>query len=69
MTSKIWTPEKAAEFSKLYDQFTAAMQHATGVLRAKGMDSEEFRHADAAAGDLWVKLRAMQGVGGKHRMA
>jgi hypothetical protein len=63
------TGEKAAEYKRLYLEYGAAMARATAVLKAKGMDSDEFRQADAAAGDLWVRLRELQGMAGKHWMA
>lgn len=69
MATPILTGEKAAEYKRLYLEYGAAMARATAVLKAKGMDSQEFAEADAAAGTLWARLRELQGMGGKHWMA
>ena len=57
--------EKANEFERLYQEYAKAVRVAASVLRVKSMESEEFREADGAAGDLWVKLRKLQGMAGK----
>lgn len=64
-----WTSEKAAEYERLFAQYVAASANAFEVLKAKGMQSPEFREADAATGKFWVKLRALQGKAGMHWMA
>jgi hypothetical protein len=66
---RILVDEEAAEYARLYAEYAAAMAYAAGVLKSKGMDSEDFRQADAAAGELLVRLRELQGVAGKHWMA
>ena len=67
--TEVWTPEKAAEYERLFAQYVAASANAFAVLKAKGMESSEFREADAATGEFWVKLRALQGKAGLHWMA
>jgi hypothetical protein len=66
---RILVGEEAAEYQRLYADYAAAMAYAAGVLKSKGMDSEDFRQADAAAGELWVRLRELRGITGKHWMA
>jgi hypothetical protein len=56
------------EYKRLYLEFEAALANAAKVLRAKGIDSEEFRQADAAAGAQWLRLRELQDIVGKHWM-
>jgi hypothetical protein len=64
--TEVLNAEKANEFERLYQEYAKTVRIAASVLRVKGMESEEFRKADAAAGDLWVKLRNLQGMTGKH---
>ena len=66
--TEVLNAEKASEFERLYQEYAKAMRDAASVLRVKGMESEEFRKADNAAADLWVKLRELQGMAGKHWM-
>jgi hypothetical protein len=67
--TEVSNAEKADEFERLYQEYAKAIRYAASVLRVKSMESEEFRKADGAAGDLWVKLRELQGMAGKHWMA
>lgn len=69
MSAPVLIGEKAAEYQRLYAEYAAAMANAAAILRAKSMSSDEFRQADAAAGALWVRLRDLQGMAGKHWMA
>jgi hypothetical protein len=66
MNTPVLTGQKAAEYQRLYAEYTAAMVAAAAILKANGMGSDEFRKADAAAGALWVRLRELQGMAGKH---
>jgi hypothetical protein len=68
MNTPIPTGEKAEEYKRLYFKYVDAVTHAAAVLGIKGMDSEEFRRADAAAGELWARLRKLGGMTGKHWM-
>ena len=61
MTETAWTSEKAAEFERLYSEWAVASANAATVLRTKGMESDDFRKADAVTTDLWMKLRKLQG--------
>jgi hypothetical protein len=63
------TPEQKAEYDSLYSAFSTAVAAARDVLRRYGMDSPEFYRADALAGDIWVKLRHLQGMKGQHWMS
>jgi hypothetical protein len=69
LSDQVWTPEKNAEYDRLYNEFAKAVAIARGILKTHGMASTEFYRADAAAGEIWVKMRAMQGKAGKHWMA
>jgi hypothetical protein len=69
LTETVWTAEKAAEFEKLDNEWAVASATAATVLRTKGMESDDFRKADAVTTDLWVKLRKLQGAEGKSWMA
>jgi hypothetical protein len=69
LSDEVWTPEKAAEYNRLYKEFSTAVAHARDVLRTHGMESAEFYRADAAAGEIWVKLRALQDKAGQSWMA
>lgn len=69
MNRRILTGEEAEEFKRLYDEYPRVSQHAAELLGRHGMESKEFREADAAVGDLWRRLRELQGMAGKHWMA
>jgi hypothetical protein len=69
MTIQVLTGEKAAEYQRVYADYSVALAHASDVLSAKGMSSPEFREADAAAGKLWTRLRELRGEAGQHWMA
>jgi hypothetical protein len=63
------SPEEAAELQHLYSEFVAASQHAAQTLRAKGINSPDFREADRATGVIWRRLREILGTAGSHWMA
>jgi hypothetical protein len=61
--------EEAAELKRLYAERSAAVARSNHILQAFGMESPEFFDADRAAGKLWVRIRAIQGLAGEHWMA
>lgn len=65
----IWSLEKAEDYQRLSAEHAEATMHAAKVLRQKGMDSPEFREADAATGRLYVQIRELLGKRGQHWMA
>jgi hypothetical protein len=68
MRTPVLVGEKAEEYKRLYAEYDAATTKAHAVLIAKGMASDEFAQADAAVGQLWRRLRELQGMAGKHWM-
>lgn len=68
MTPDILTSEEAAEYQRLYAEYAAAIAKISDALKEHGMESDEFRKADAAAGKLWVKMRELHGDAGQHWM-
>lgn len=69
MTVQVLTGDQAAEYQRVYAAYAAALARASDVLRIKGMESTEFREADAEAGKHWTRLRELRGDAGKHWMA
>jgi len=67
--TEIWSIEKAEEYERLSAEHAVATAHATNVLRLNGMESPEFREADAATGKLYVKIRELLGKRRQHWMA
>lgn len=67
--TEIWSLEKAEEYKRLTAEHAAATEHAANVLRKYGMESAEFREADAATGKLYVQIRELLGKRGQHWMA
>lgn len=67
--SEIWSLEKAEEYKRLTAEHAAATEHAANVLRKYGMESVEFREADAATGKLYGQIRELIGTLGQHWMA
>lgn len=63
---KILTPEEGKEYRRLYEEHERATIHAANMLRAYGMESNEFRAADAETCRLWKSLRELQGMAGQH---
>jgi hypothetical protein len=55
------TTEEGAELKRLYEEHTAASNHAGTVLHTYGMASAEFAEADAATGVLWRRIRDLLG--------
>lgn len=69
MSKSILAGEEAEEFKRLYEEYPKAAQRAAEVLKEYGMESAEFRVADGLVGELWTRLRELQGMAGKHWMA
>jgi hypothetical protein len=69
MSTPVLTGENAEEYKRLTAEYPVAEANATAALKSHGMDSEEFKRADAAKGAIWRRLRELQGMGGKHWMA
>ena len=65
MSPPVLAGDDAAEYQRLYIDYYAAISKAVATLKARGMDSEEFRQADADAGRIWKQLRELQGMSGK----
>ena len=61
----VLTSENAEEYKRLKAEHVTAKKNAIAALRAKGLDSEEFKHADAAAVALRRRLQELQGMGGR----
>jgi hypothetical protein len=69
MVAPVLVRRKAEEFKRLYAEYVTASAKAHAALMATGMASHEFADADAAVGQLWRRLRELQGMGGKPWMA
>jgi hypothetical protein len=63
------TDEAIAEFVRLYTQCTAAIGHANAVLQSESKDSEAFLQADRKAAALWQRLREVQALTARPRLA
>jgi len=61
--------EAAAEVRRLYTECAAALGYANAALQAAGMESESFRRADRNAIALWQRLREVQEVAARPRLA
>ena len=55
-----------AELPDLYREHERRTAHAFNVLREKGMESPEFREADAATGETWHRIREIVDAANKH---
>jgi hypothetical protein len=64
MTKKLTAAEQQ-EYARLFGEYRAAVNAAHEALTISGMESKAFEQADARVGQIWVKLRAMQGSAGK----
>lgn len=69
MTKTSLTPEQQQELERLTEAHSIAMHKTSAAAAAHGMASEEYRKADAVAGELWLQLRTLQGKNGKDWMA
>ena len=49
------------QYAGLYAEFCEAVLHAGSVLKMYGMESDQFRVAEAKSAELWKSLRALQG--------
>lgn len=61
----ILTPEEGEEYKRVYAEYEKATIYGGEVLRRYGMESREFREADARTTDLWRRLRELQGEAGQ----
>jgi hypothetical protein len=68
MTRNVITPEEWAEMEQLLEQHKSAVLHGATMLRQFGMESQQFQDADKVTGALWVRIREIQGLSGKHWM-
>ncbi len=59
------TGESTEEYKRLRAEHVTAKKNAMAALRAKGVDSEEFKQADASAVAIGRRLQQLQGVGGR----
>lgn len=66
MSRSLLTPDQFAELSALYREHEERAAQARVALREKGMESPEFREADAATGKTWSRIRELLGDAGKH---
>ena len=57
------------QYARLYAEFCEAVLHVGSVLKMHGMESDQFRTAEAKSAELWKSLRALQGKAGEHWMA
>ena len=55
------------QYARLYAEFCEAVLHAGSVLKMHGMESDQFREADAKSAELWKSLRDLQGKAGLAR--
>jgi hypothetical protein len=56
MAEDVGTVTRAEQHRRLDAEYGAAVTYAIAILRAHGMSSTEFRAAEDAAGDLWIRL-------------
>ena len=57
-----------SQYARLYTEFCEAVLHAGSVLKMHGMESAQFREADAKSAELWKSLRALRGKAGRDWM-
>ena len=57
-----------SQYVRLYAEFCEAVLHAGAVLKMHGMESDQFRVAEAKSAELLKNLRALQGKAGKDWM-
>jgi hypothetical protein len=59
------TGENAEQYKHLEAKHVTAKKNALAALRARGVDSEEFKQADAAAVAIRRRLQELRDVGGR----
>ena len=64
----VLSPEEDAEMRLRWSEYLAARQRAELAARTKGLDSDEFKKADADAGAALQKMRQLLGTTGQHWM-
>jgi hypothetical protein len=57
----ILTPEQGRELKSQYQQLPVVAHEAFAILASKGMSSQEFRAADKRLGDIFSRIREIQG--------
>lgn len=62
-------PEEGAELQRLRAEHAAATRRMADVLASKGMEAPEFLEADRAVGELWRRIRVIQGTANRDWMA
>ena len=65
---KVLTGREAEEYQHLYSQYRDAANKSYEMLVTRGMGSPEYLAAERDQGEIWRKLRAMQGVTVAHWM-
>ena len=60
MAKGVVAVERGEQYQWLDAEYGAAVIYAVAVLRAYGVGSDEFRAAEDAARDLWLRLRKFQ---------
>ena len=68
MTRDIMTPEQDAELRLRWSEYLAARHRADIAAQTKGLDSADFRKADAEAGAALLKMKEILGSTGQHWM-
>lgn len=58
------TPEQAAKFKELFQDYEQAVSHAGTMLRAYGLESRQFFEAHKAAALLLLELQKLRGSSG-----
>jgi hypothetical protein len=63
------TKEQADELEHLRKEHLEAVEHAGKIAQEKGIDSEEFKGADAESNRLWSRIREIEAKSGQSWMA
>jgi hypothetical protein len=63
------TRGEAAELSRLQAEYEIAKSRADAALIQYGMDSVEFSAADQAVGQVWRRIRQIEGLADQHWMS
>ena len=56
------------QYARLYAEFCEAVLHAGSVLKMHGMESDQFRAAEAKSAELLKRLQALQDKAGEPGM-
>jgi hypothetical protein len=64
----VLTPEEDAELRLRWAEYLAARHRADMAARENGLESAEFKEADAEAGNALRKMKALLGTTGQHWM-